>query len=36
LPVLLVSGEDDHIVPTQDSVGLSKMIPDAELKIFRD
>ena len=36
LPVLILSGDDDRIVPTRDSVELAKMIPNAELKMFKD
>lgn len=34
LPVLVVSGDDDRIVPTSDSVTLSGEIPGAQLAIF--
>ncbi len=34
LPVLVVSGDDDRIVPTSESIRLAEEIPNAELVIF--
>ena len=34
LPVLVVSGDDDRIVPTADSVRLASELPNAELIVF--
>lgn len=36
LPVLVVSGDDDRIVPTEQSVRLGKEIPHASLVLFKD
>jgi len=36
LPVLIMSGNDDRIVPTQDSVELGNIIPNVELEILKD
>ena len=34
LPVLVVTGDDDRIVPTEQSVRLAGELPDAELVVF--
>jgi pimeloyl-ACP methyl ester carboxylesterase len=34
MPVLVVTGDDDRIVPTKSSIQLSKEIPDAKLVVF--
>ena len=34
LPVLVVTGDDDRIVPTEHSVRLAGELPDAELVVF--
>ena len=34
LPVLVISGDDDRIVPAQDSIRLSGEIPGAELAVI--
>jgi pimeloyl-ACP methyl ester carboxylesterase len=34
MPVLVLSGDDDRIVPTEQSVRLANELPDAELVIF--
>lgn len=36
LPVLLIAGDDDRIVPTEQHIRLSQEIPDAELVIIKD
>jgi pimeloyl-ACP methyl ester carboxylesterase len=35
LPVLVVTGDDDRIVPTSDSIQLAGDIPGAELVVFQ-
>lgn len=35
LPVLILSGDDDRIIPTRDSIKLQEGIANAELKIFK-
>lgn len=34
LPVLVVTGDDDRIVPTEDSIRLAGELPDAELTVI--
>jgi pimeloyl-ACP methyl ester carboxylesterase len=34
MPVLIVTGDDDRIVPTESSFQLSKEIPGAHLVVF--
>ena len=34
IPVLIISGEDDHIVPREDSQKLDKMLPDSTLRFI--
>ena len=34
LPTLLITGSDDTIVPTADTVQLSKLLPNNELEII--
>ena len=36
IPVLVVTGDDDRIVPTDQSIQLSKEIPGAELVVLKD
>jgi pimeloyl-ACP methyl ester carboxylesterase len=36
MPVLVVTGDDDRIVPTEQSIQLSKEIPGAELVVLKD
>jgi pimeloyl-ACP methyl ester carboxylesterase len=36
LPVLVISGDNDRIVPTADSIRLSKELPDARLAVIAD
>ena len=36
MPVLVVSGDDDRIVPTDQSMQLSREIPGAELVVLKD
>ncbi len=36
MPVLVISGDDDRVVPTQQSVRLAEEIPNAELAIIPD
>jgi len=36
VPTLVITGDDDRIVPTADSIRLSEEIPDAELVILPD
>ncbi len=36
MPVLVVTGDDDRIVPTAESIKLSEEIPGAKLVIFED
>ena len=36
LPVLVVSGDDDRIVPTQDSVELARLIPNRDMVLFKN
>jgi pimeloyl-ACP methyl ester carboxylesterase len=36
LPVLVVTGDDDRIVPTEQSMQLSREIPGAELVVLKD
>jgi pimeloyl-ACP methyl ester carboxylesterase len=33
LPVLVITGDDDRIVPTQDSIRLAAELPDAKLVV---
>jgi pimeloyl-ACP methyl ester carboxylesterase len=35
-PVLVANGEHDTMVPTENSVGLSRRLPDAELVLYPD
>lgn len=34
LPVLVITGDDDRIVPTEESVRLADELPDAELIVI--
>jgi pimeloyl-ACP methyl ester carboxylesterase len=34
LPILIITGDDDHIVPTEHSILLAREIPNAELSII--
>jgi pimeloyl-ACP methyl ester carboxylesterase len=34
MPVLVVTGDDDRVVPTESSISLSKVIPGAQLVVF--
>lgn len=34
VPVLVITGDDDRIVPTADSIQVASMIPDAELVVI--
>jgi pimeloyl-ACP methyl ester carboxylesterase len=36
MPVLVVTGDDDRIVPTEQSMQLSREIPGAELVVLKD
>jgi pimeloyl-ACP methyl ester carboxylesterase len=36
LPVLVVTGEDDQVVPTEESVQAAEDIPGAQLAVFPD
>ena len=36
MPVLVVTGDDDRIVPTEQSIQLSREIPGAELVVLKD
>jgi pimeloyl-ACP methyl ester carboxylesterase len=36
MPVLVVTGDDDRIVPTDQSIQLSREIPGAELGVLKD
>ena len=36
IPVLVVTGDDDRIVPTEQSMQLSREIPGAELVVLKD
>ncbi|MGB9177154.1 MAG: alpha/beta hydrolase, partial [Methanoregula sp.] len=36
MPVLVVTGDDDRIVPTDQSMQLSREIPGAELVVLKD
>jgi pimeloyl-ACP methyl ester carboxylesterase len=36
LPVLVITGDDDRIIPTADSIRLASMIPGAELAVLAD
>lgn len=36
LPVLVITGDDDHIVPTADSLRLARELPDASLKVIQN
>jgi pimeloyl-ACP methyl ester carboxylesterase len=36
MPVLVITGDDDRIVPTEQSIQLSKEIPGAELVVLKD
>ncbi|MGB9177072.1 MAG: alpha/beta hydrolase [Methanoregula sp.] len=36
MPVLIVTGDDDRIVPTEQSIKLSREIPGAELAVLKD
>jgi len=36
IPTLVISGDDDRIVPVEDSVRLSQEIPNAVLHVFPD
>jgi pimeloyl-ACP methyl ester carboxylesterase len=36
MPVLVVTGDDDRIVPTAQSIQLSREIPKAELVVLKD
>ena len=36
MPVLVVTGDDDRIVPTAQSLELAGLIPGAELSVFKD
>jgi pimeloyl-ACP methyl ester carboxylesterase len=34
LPVLVITGDDDRIVPTADSIPLSRTLPNAQLVLI--
>jgi pimeloyl-ACP methyl ester carboxylesterase len=34
LPVLVITGDDDRIVPTEDSLRLAEELPNAELRVL--
>jgi pimeloyl-ACP methyl ester carboxylesterase len=36
LPVLVITGDDDRIIPTADSIRLASMIPGAEMAVLAD
>jgi pimeloyl-ACP methyl ester carboxylesterase len=36
LPVLVVTGDDDHIVPTSDSLRLARELPNASLQVIQN
>jgi pimeloyl-ACP methyl ester carboxylesterase len=36
LPVLVITGDDDRIVPTEDSIQLAEQLPDARLAVIPD
>jgi len=36
MPVFVVTGDDDRIVPTEQSIELSKEIPGAQLAVLKD
>ena len=36
LPILVITGDDDRIVPTEDSIRLSNELPNAHLEIIAD
>ena len=36
MPVLVVTGDDDRIVPTEESIQLSTEIPGSELEVLKD
>jgi pimeloyl-ACP methyl ester carboxylesterase len=36
MPVLIITGDDDRIVPTAQSIQLSREIPEAELGVLKD
>jgi len=36
LPVLVITGDDDRIVPTTDSIRLSQELPNASLAVIKD
>ena len=36
MPVLIVTGDDDRIVPTGQSIQLSREIPGSELAVLKD
>ncbi|MEW6115166.1 MAG: alpha/beta hydrolase, partial [Thermodesulfobacteriota bacterium] len=33
-PTLIISGDDDHLVPSQNSLTLKELIPHARLELF--
>ncbi|MFE9223620.1 alpha/beta fold hydrolase [Streptomyces massasporeus] len=35
-PVLVANGDDDRMVPTQNSVDMARRLPNAELVIYPD
>jgi pimeloyl-ACP methyl ester carboxylesterase len=36
MPVLVITGDDDRIVPTAQSLRLAQEIPGAQLAVFKD
>ena len=36
LPVLVITGDDDHIVPTADSIRLYRELPNASLEVIHN
>jgi pimeloyl-ACP methyl ester carboxylesterase len=36
MPVLVITGDDDRIVPTESSIQLSRDIPGAKLAVLRN
>ena len=36
LPIMIITGDDDRIIPTEDSVRLAKELPGATLTIIKD
>jgi pimeloyl-ACP methyl ester carboxylesterase len=33
-PTLIMTGDDDHLVPSENSITLKELMPDAELELF--